>query len=380
MYTKHQLMKIGKRENNAKRNYLIINPLQGKHIPSSPSDSLALFDALAKKVKENFSIKKTLIIGFAETATAIGSRIAIQCNTYYIQTTRESIGNEKYIYFSETHSHATTQKLVESDIDSIFQSVEEIIFIEDEITTGNTILGIVDILQKRYGKKHIYGVASILNGMENIHFKAFQLRNIQAIYLLKTKHQDLPEMVENWTCDGEYIDYKYIIEKKDLKKEKIFPSFYNFDSSINPRRLIQAIDLDKECKILYQNIRHKISFQDSNKDLSKISNEILLLGTEEFMYPAIYIGALLERDGCIVKTHSTTRSPIEVSKSREYPLQSRYTIYSPYNQNRNTFLYNIKKYSKVIIISDASSLKESYQSLLQTLENVGNQDIFLIKW
>ena len=32
-----QLITIAKRENNTKRSYLYVNPLQGKHIPVSPS-------------------------------------------------------------------------------------------------------------------------------------------------------------------------------------------------------------------------------------------------------------------------------------------------------------------------------------------------------
>ena len=36
MYTECELVRIAKRENNRKRNYLVVNPLQGKHIPVSP--------------------------------------------------------------------------------------------------------------------------------------------------------------------------------------------------------------------------------------------------------------------------------------------------------------------------------------------------------
>ena len=32
-YTEKDLVKIAKRENNTKRNYLVVDPLQGKHIP-----------------------------------------------------------------------------------------------------------------------------------------------------------------------------------------------------------------------------------------------------------------------------------------------------------------------------------------------------------
>lgn len=42
---------------------------------------------------------------------------------------------------------------------------------------------------------------------------------------------------------------------------------------------------------------------------------LLVLGTEEFMYPAIRLGEALKRDGAAktVKVHATTRSPIIAS-------------------------------------------------------------------
>ena len=36
-YVESDLVRIAKRENNTKRNYLVVNPLQGKHIPVQPS-------------------------------------------------------------------------------------------------------------------------------------------------------------------------------------------------------------------------------------------------------------------------------------------------------------------------------------------------------
>ena len=48
MYLESDLVRIGKRENNKKRNYLVVNRLQGKHIPVLPSEALSMFDALAE--------------------------------------------------------------------------------------------------------------------------------------------------------------------------------------------------------------------------------------------------------------------------------------------------------------------------------------------
>ena len=112
MYSEKDLVAVGKRENNKKRNYLVINPLQGKHIPVRPGQAFELFDTLADMIRAAYGEEKLLMVGFAETATAIGAETAVRLGAKYIQTTREDIPGVTYLFFSESHSHATEQKLV----------------------------------------------------------------------------------------------------------------------------------------------------------------------------------------------------------------------------------------------------------------------------
>ena len=84
MYSENILVKIAKRENNNKRKYLVMNCLQGKHIKTSPKKSLEMFDALADILKKGYIGEKILVVGFAETATAIGARIAYNLNFDYL--------------------------------------------------------------------------------------------------------------------------------------------------------------------------------------------------------------------------------------------------------------------------------------------------------
>ena len=151
-YLQKTLVRIAKRENNTKRNYLVVNPLQGKHVPVSPSKALALFSDLADTIRGKYAGEKLLLIGFAETATAIGAQAAIALGTEYIQTTREVIPGVEYLFFSEEHSHATEQKLVKNDIDEAIERVDRIVFVEDEVTTGKTILNIISVMRKEYSK------------------------------------------------------------------------------------------------------------------------------------------------------------------------------------------------------------------------------------
>jgi len=96
------LIRIAKREHNKKRNYLVVNRLQGKHIPVQPDQALGMFAQLAERLEKRFDREKTLVIGFAETATAIGATVAIKLGAYYIQTTREEVEGAQYLYFPKS--------------------------------------------------------------------------------------------------------------------------------------------------------------------------------------------------------------------------------------------------------------------------------------
>ena len=150
MYKENDLVSVAKRENNKKRNYLVVNKLQGKHIPVDPKKTLKLFKELADEIKDEYKNEKLLVIGFAETATAIGSAVAAELEVSYTQTTREQIEKVEFLYFSEEHSHATEQKLVKTDIAAVIDTTDRIIFVEDEVTTGNTILNIIRVIRETF--------------------------------------------------------------------------------------------------------------------------------------------------------------------------------------------------------------------------------------
>lgn len=363
-YSEQNLVKIAKRENNKKRSYLLVNPLQGKHMPVSPIKAMQLFDSLADKIKDRYKDEKILFVGFAETATAIGARVAVNLGANYIQTTREIIPDVNYMFFSEEHSHATEQKLVKNDIDGIIKEVDRIIFIEDEITTGKTILNIIDILEKQYPNKLKYGVASLLNGMTDEHLSRYKKRKIEIQYLVKTDHSDYKKYADKYINDGDYIC--------NLSDEKIEVPILNIEGKMDARRLVNGKKYEEACQRLWNKVNEKIGNIKKEK--------ILVVGTEEFMYPSLYIGSMLENLENEVKCHSTTRSPIMVSRDKEYPLHTRYELRSLYDSERKTFIYDIDKYDRVLVITDSSlSEKKGIISLVNAL-NEKNENIVFIRW
>ena len=106
----------------------------------------------------------------------------------------------------------------------------------------------------------------------------------------------------------------------------------------------------------------------------------MVLGTEEFMYPALYVAERMEEQGIFVRCHSTTRSPIAVSSEEEYPLHRRYELESLYETGRRTFIYELDKYDAVLILTDARDGGRGVDTLVNALKSCGNQEIFLVRW
>ena len=394
MYTEAELVRIAKRENNTRRKYLVVNRLQGKHIPVSPKEALQMFRSLAELIKEAYPSERLLMVGFAETATAIGAAVAIECQAAYMQTTREVIDGVDYLYFSESHSHATEQKLVKTDLDKIIGKTDRIVFIEDEVTTGNTILNIVRLIQKTYAQPVSFAVASILNGMNEEALENYKNLKIPVHYLVKTAHYTYTEIAEQYQADGtchictkpqekeveQQKEVQQQIEMQQTKEAQQPIEVQEISGWINARRLHTADTYKQACEQLWQEIQQKYGYTKYTKE-TETGRRILVLGTEEFMYPALYVGAKLEEAGYTVRMHATTRSPIAVSKEEKYPLHTRYELASLYDKNRTTFVYDLTEYEEVLVLTDAQKQEtEGWESLQRALTLNHNRQIRGIRW
>lgn len=181
---------LGKRANNTKRNFLFINKLLGKHIPVRPDivkatgvvlsgirfgyPSKILLNLLNGKLVEKNELKneletvyeplhKVLVIGFCETATGLGTAVAVSIkDSYYLQTTRENIpGLKSCIEFEEEHSHAVNHYFYSNDNISL-DDYDEIVLVDDELTTGKTMLNLIERISS-ITSKPCFTILSILD-------------------------------------------------------------------------------------------------------------------------------------------------------------------------------------------------------------------------
>lgn len=341
-------IKIAKRYKNTKRSYLLVNCLQGKHMPVRPEKAIGLYKSLGTFFKDQYPNAK-LVIGFAETATAVGFGVtkALGNDVTYLTTTREPhISDDDCICFFEEHSHATEQKIYVKEFKSLLHRTNEIIMIDDEISTGKTLLNITNELKRAfpeiYDKRIVIG--SILNRITKEREDIFNQNNIYFESVFKTSVSD-PELIRNGTELTAPSDEFYNAKTTDNHKPFHF-AFSDVRTSINVQ------DYLDNCQQLACYIMEHFSFSGYKR--------ILVLGTEECMYPAIYVARMIENKYNIEAfCHATTRSPICVSRDKKYPIQNGYIIPSFYDDKRISYIYNLQEYDAAFVISDTIRASEN---------------------
>ncbi len=369
-YSIEDLVRLARRDNNSIRPYLYVNPLQGKHIPTKPEDTLDMCRQLAEIVNAAYPKDDLYVIGFAETATGIASAVCcfLENVIYYQNTTRENKIGEDYLYFTESHSHAVDQMLRSSEIERGIFNVDRIVFIDDEITTGNTICKLIDKITGNYKVKNIkYSIVSILNSMTKERMRELRERGVDCLFLAELPFEYKKESI---------IDIKFEPENNTTvccSNDQTY-DLVAYNTSNNPRSIVSF-------KKYYADVLQFVTGIKENLH-GKCFGSVLVLGTEEFMFPAIYLGRFLEMEGSAIeaRVHATTRSPIIASEREDYPLNHRYQIRSVYDPERCTYVYNLRQYDKVIVVTDSDKTVPGLEDLLYALKSVGNSDILVAQW
>lgn len=372
-YCFEEIIKLVKRDKNKNRKFLFLNLLQGKYVPSDPRETLNLFETLGKKLVEKYHGKRICVIGFAETATAIAASIAniFEQRVYFLHTTREELPKEYFMTeFQEEHSHAKRHRLYSVEKE-IFQKSDVIILIDDEFTTGKTVRNFIKNLREKQwiGAECKVVAASLINCMQSEHLNCFEEQKIEYEYLLR-KEEDWNHF--QWESS---LEMKYVEKVKGKKVSKF--NEIKIQGKKDARLGIYNNEYKAGCEELAWNIIDKIEF-DNRK-----SENILVLGTEEFMYPAIYtakkIQEVFPNKQC--RVHATSRSPIVAMNNENYPVRNRDKIISFYDEEREVFLYNLTNYDQVLIVSDAETISEdAKKNIEEVMEQYNNYNITLVQW
>jgi len=427
---------------NKKRRFLFVSNVLGKHVPVRNSNSLLTGALLACEFVEEYydicyPLKEKLIdslvsskngndvwkdiishpvrpgesllfLAFAETATALGHSV-FSCfdNAHFIHTTREEIPDFKdRLVFEEEHSHATSHRVYPENLD-LLRSDSPIILIDDEISTGKTVLNIIKELNEVHKRKE-YVVLSILDFRSKADID--YLNEFQNTYGIKVKFislvsgefvADPVEGFRGWDKVDEFLS-----DPKSQSDEDIDNAFGNDRHSANKSQ-VAYISLDKfftnkiekssinglgECiKTAYilESGRFGLDSDANRKVIEKVARvaehiskeltdkKILFLGTEEFMYIPLLISSFINKD---IYYHSTTRSPIYPNISETYPVKNRFVFASPANRAVTNYVYNIPFgfYDEIFVFFERSFDKEGLDELLEVLKSRGAKEITVL--
>ena len=363
--------------NNKKRRFLFISKNLGKHIPVNPEkvDNLGYLLAKAYKKKYlNYKEEKELVIGFAETATALSHSFFnyLESAKLFIHTTRENLDLNR-IDFLEEHSHATEQILYTDKIFSL-KNIDTLILVDDEITTAKTCINMIKELQKNYKAKK-YVIASILNWID------------------EKREEEIKAIAKSLNCKIEFV---YLFNGSfNFKFDEDKPLSDKFEKvNSNKEVKVKFLDLNLERhlenkKYLKGTGRFGIDRKEqeelinilkaSSEKLNSIreNDKILALGVEEFMYIPMILSKFMKGD---IYYHAITRSPIIPFNDKNYPIKKKYKLNSFYNNNIN-YLYNlnINNSKECFLFLETFVNEKRIENIINLLSSVNIEKINIIK-
>ncbi|MFG3317068.1 phosphoribosyltransferase [Streptomyces sp. NPDC048171] len=150
---------------NPKRAHLLVSNVLGKHVPQSPSVVHGHGVALGRRVRDLLGAETAghaVVLGYAETATGLGHSVAdgLGAAPYLHSTRRPVAGVGSAGGFEESHSHATSHLLLPED-PALLAGDGPLVLVDDEFSTGNTVLNTVRALHERYPRKRYVVVALV---------------------------------------------------------------------------------------------------------------------------------------------------------------------------------------------------------------------------
>ncbi|WP_327269657.1 phosphoribosyltransferase [Streptomyces sp. NBC_01218] len=147
---------------NPRRAHLLVSHILGKHVPQFPSLVHGAGVDLGRRVRELLGPEadRAIVLGYAETATGLGHSVADGIGSApYLHSTRRPVpGVVRAGGFEESHSHATSHLLLPED-PALLAGPGTLVLVDDEFSTGNTVLNTIRALHDLYPRERYVIVA-----------------------------------------------------------------------------------------------------------------------------------------------------------------------------------------------------------------------------
>ena len=384
---------------NKKRQFLFVSPLIAKHLAVRPAVALGTGTLLAYLLMEDARLKvpsnndalveliktgksdpymidqalsyktklpeKTVFIGMAETATGLGHAVFHHFeDAAYIHTTREQIlGLTPSFVFEEEHSHATSHIVYAPK--GMLEEAETIVLVDDEISTGNTLVNLIQSLDDQFpGKK--YKSLSILDWRNKEQQKktaklaADRKIQVEVMSLMKGQfelhHSESPDEAPiDYLTGGHEVLLQEIVKAGQLPYESATGQRYSTLTGRFSLTSSEHAEIDQWAE------------QTASSVKTEAGEKPLVIGIGENMYLPLRF-ALALNSNALVQT--ATRSPIFASAAEGYPINEKVKFRLPDAEGVDQFLYNLKQLdiNKIYLIAESVVDEAAWRPLISYLE------------
>ena len=323
---------------NPKRAFLFLSKVLGKHYPSIPSEMVSVHRQLAATVPDTDG--PVVFIGMAETATGLGQGVFEAwahahpgSNPLYMQSTRYRVPGADRLGFDESHSHAPRLflHLPQRDADrAALAAATQVVLVDDELSTGNTFVNLVDALRR------------VMPALSRVHIATISDFTGDRRSLL-SERMGSPCSIGGLLRGAWRFEYRHDAVPEAL----VSPS----PAQCSAGREVQIEDTGygrlgrTTCMSLPKGLVERLAREP-------MEGTTLVLGTGEFMHAAFALGRALETRGVDVRVQSTTRSPILLWGAVGHIL----AVPDPYGEGVPNYLYTVRpgQYARVLICHETA--------------------------
>ncbi|WP_159767112.1 phosphoribosyltransferase [Streptomyces sp. HM190] len=312
---------------NPKRAHLLVSNVLGKHVPQSPAVVHGHGVALGRRVRDLLGAdgaRDSVVLGYAETATGLGHSVADGLgDAPYLHSTRRPVdGVAPAGGFEESHSHATSHLLLPED-PRLLAGTGPLVLVDDEFSTGNTVLNTIRALHERYPRERYVVVALVdMRSPQDQGRLAGFAREIGARVDLVTTAKGTVRLPEGVLETGQALVAEHEgapaapvcagrVDRVELGWPDGLPDGGRHGFTPAHRARLEAALPGMAARLA--------------RALPEGARRVLVLGFEELMYAPLRLATELERlvAGAGVRFSTTTRSPVLAVDDPGYAIRSR---------------------------------------------------------
>ncbi|MFG2457669.1 phosphoribosyltransferase domain-containing protein [Streptomyces sp. NPDC048523] len=358
---------------NPKRAHLLVSNVLGKHVPQSPSVVHGHGFALGRRVRDllgDEEAARAVVLGYAETATGLGHCVAdgIALAPYLHSTRRPVPGVTPAGGFEESHSHATSHLLLPEN-PALLAGDGPLVLVDDEFSTGNTVLNTIRDLHERYPRDRYVVVALVdMRSEEDTGRLEDFAREIGARVDLVAAASGTVKLPEGVLEKGQALVARFE-ETHPGARGTARPAPTHPHPALNRVDLSWPRDLPDGGRHGFTPA-HRIRLETAlpamaarlADALPQDAHRVHILGFEELMYAPLRLARELEQvaEGLEATFSTTTRSPVLAVDDPGYAIRSRLVFPAhdnPADGPGDRYAYNVAGagFDAVIVVVDSTA-------------------------